>query len=245
MRQRQEPRHDRFVPRDEAEPSHLEQAAVARQQADDGAFARLRRHGGDADIEFGAADADPRRAVLRQPPFRDVEAGENFHARDQRLRRNARRRRHRAQQAVDAHAHDEAGAKRLDVNVAGAQLDRALQQVVERAHHRRAAGEIAQALDIVVGLLARSRRSLIGNGVVRLEPLVEQRRDVLERRHRDLDRRAEHDFRGANAGGIRGVGDRQPVMAVGRAHREDRGLAQEAAGESVEAGRSGQQAAAG
>ena len=38
----------------EAEPSHLEQAAVARQQADHGALARLRRHGGDADIEFGS-----------------------------------------------------------------------------------------------------------------------------------------------------------------------------------------------
>ena len=39
------------------------------------------------------------------------------------------------------------------MDVAGAQLDRALQQIVERAHHRRAAGEIAQALDVVVGLL--------------------------------------------------------------------------------------------
>ncbi len=72
VRQRQQARHDRFVPRDEAELADLEQAAVARQQADDGAFAVLRRHGGDADIEFGAADANPRRAVLRQPPLRDV-----------------------------------------------------------------------------------------------------------------------------------------------------------------------------
>ena len=32
------------------------------------------------------------------------------------------------------------------------------EQIVERPHHRRAAGEIAQALDVVVGLLAGSRR---------------------------------------------------------------------------------------
>ena len=137
----------------EPELAHLQQAAVARQQADDGALAMLRRHGRDADVDLAASDADARRAVLRQAPLGDVEAGENLDARDQRLRRDAVRRRQRAQQAVDAHAHHEPGAERLDMDVAGAQIDRALQEIVERAHHRRAAGEIAQALDVVVGLL--------------------------------------------------------------------------------------------
>ena len=82
------------------------------------------------------------------------------------------RRRHRAQQPVDAHAHDEPGAERLDVDVAGAQFDRALEQIVERAHHRRAAGEIAQALDVVVGLLGRSpSASVLGMALVAVEPL--------------------------------------------------------------------------
>ena len=241
VRQRQKTGHDPFVAGGKPELAHFEQAAVARQQADHRALAGLRRHGRDAHVEFGTADADPRRAVLRQPPLGDVETGENFHPRDQRLRRNARGRRHRAQQAVDAHPHHEAGAKRLDVNVAGAKLDRALEQIVERAHHRRAAGKIAQALDIVVGLLARSSRAFVRVGAVRLGALVEQRRDVLERRHRDFDRRAENDFGGANGRGVRGIGDREPITSVRRTHREDRGLAQEASRKSVEARRGSEQ----
>ena len=58
----------------------------------------------------------------------------------------------RAQQAVDAHAHDQAGAERLDVDVARAQLHRPFEQVVDRAHDRRAAREVAQVFDIVVGM---------------------------------------------------------------------------------------------
>ena len=47
-------RQDRLVVRGQAELADLEQAAVARQQADHGGFAVLRRHGGDADVELGA-----------------------------------------------------------------------------------------------------------------------------------------------------------------------------------------------
>ena len=83
--------------------------------------------------------------------------------------------------------------------------------------------------------------ALVGGGVVRLDALVEHGGDVLERRHRDLDRRAEHDFGGTNGGRIGGVGDRQAVAAVRRTHREDRGLAQEAPGEAVEAWRRSEQ----
>ena len=46
---------------------------------------------------------------------------------------------------------DESVAKRLDVNVAGPQLHGLFEQVVDRAHDRRAAREIAQALDVVLG----------------------------------------------------------------------------------------------
>ena len=225
VRQRQQPRHDRLVARGKAELAHFEQAAVARQQADHGALAVLRRHGGDADVELGAADAHARRAVLRQPPLGDVEAGQNLHARDQRLRRHAGRRRHRAQQAVDAHAHHEPGAERLDVNVAGAQLDRALEQIVERAHHRRAAGEIAQAFDVVVGLLARRlarprrRRAIVAS--MRWSSTVVMSSNEATATSTGC---AEHDFGGANGGGIGGIGDREAVAAVRRAQREDRGL---------------------
>ena len=112
----------RLVMRREAELADFEQAAVARQKADHGGFAVLRRHGGDADVEFGARDAHARGAVLRQAALGDVEAGQNLDARDQRRRQHAGGRRHGAQQAVDAHAHDEPGAERLDVDVGRAQL---------------------------------------------------------------------------------------------------------------------------
>ncbi len=44
--------------------------AVARQKRHRGALAVLRRHGGDANVDFRAADAQPRRAVLRQAAAR-------------------------------------------------------------------------------------------------------------------------------------------------------------------------------
>ena len=38
----------------------------------------LGRHGGDADVDFAIGHPQTRRAVLRQAPFRDVEASENL-----------------------------------------------------------------------------------------------------------------------------------------------------------------------
>ena len=71
----------------------LEQAAVARQQANDGGFAVLGRHAWRRGRRSRRAPTFSRaRAVLRQPPLGDVEAGENLDARDQRLRRRVRRR---------------------------------------------------------------------------------------------------------------------------------------------------------
>ena len=132
-----------------------QQPAILRQDADDGGFPVLRRHDGDADIDIGAPDAQPRGAVLRQTAFGDIEIGDDLDAGDHGLRQHAGRRRHRAQQAVDPHANHEPGRKRLDVNVAGAQLDGFFEQIVDGAHHRRAAGEIAQALDVVFTRLQR------------------------------------------------------------------------------------------
>ena len=54
VRQHQQLAQDRLVMRREAELADLEQAAVARQQADHGGLAVLRRHDGDADVELGA-----------------------------------------------------------------------------------------------------------------------------------------------------------------------------------------------
>ena len=120
------------------------------------------------------------------------------------------------------------------MDVAGAQFDGALEHVVERANDRRAAREIAQALDIVVGLLARRLRGSVRRRTIVLDALVQHRGDVLEGSHRNLDRLAEYDLGGANGGGIGGIGDRDAIAAVRRAEREDRGFAEKSTGESVE-----------
>jgi hypothetical protein len=56
----------------------------------------LRRHGGDADIDLGPPDPRPRGAILRQPAFGDVEAGQNLDARYDGLRRRIGRKRYGA-----------------------------------------------------------------------------------------------------------------------------------------------------
>jgi hypothetical protein len=111
------------------------------------------------------------------------------------LRQHAGRRRHHAQQAVDTKAHDEPRGKRLDVDVAGAQFHRLFQQIVDRAHDRRAACEIAQALDIVLTRLGRKARRQIG--IVLVQPMAEDDGEVLRCRDPDLNAWAKHDLRRA------------------------------------------------
>ena len=177
-----------------------------------------------------AADAQPRGAVLRQPPLGDVEAGEDLDARNQRLRHHAGRRRNGAQQPVDPHAHGEPGAERLDMDVAGAQLHRALEQIVEGAHHRRAARKIAQAVDIVVAVscLRRPRTPSASPPSSRSSTVVMSSNEAMT----SLDAVAEHDFCGPDRGGIGRIGDRQLDAAVGRPEREHHGLRAESAGKS-------------
>ena len=110
----------------------------------------LRRHGGDAHVELGARDAQARRAVLRQPPLGDVEAGQDLDAGDHGLRRNAARRRHGRSRPSIRIRTDQRGADRLDMNVAGAQFHRHLEKIVDGPDDRRAARQVAQVVDIVV-----------------------------------------------------------------------------------------------
>ena len=138
----------------------------------------LRRHDRDANVDVGAPCPQPRRAVLRQPPFGDIEVGHDLDAGNHRLRQHAGRRRNRPQQSIDAHAHDEATLKWLDVNVARAQFDRLFKQIVDRPHHRRAAGEIAQALDVVFAQL--HGRGATGVRFVLVETPVENDGEVLD-----------------------------------------------------------------
>ena len=126
------------------------------------------------------------------------------------------------------------------MNVAGAQLEGLLEQIVHGAHDRRSAGEVAQALDVVLGDLRGIGRAG-RRDVVLAETLIEYGGDVLERCHRNLDVAAEHDRGGAHCGGIAGVGDRQHHLAVGRPEWKHHHLAQESPGELLHQRRRRQQ----
>ena len=96
------------------------------------------------------------------------------------------RRVERAQKAVDAHADDQAAARRLEMDVAGVQLHRLVDQFVDRAHHWRAAGEVAQIVETVFA------RRFGGVGRRRGFPLFAERGgDVLKGGDDDGDRLAE------------------------------------------------------
>ena len=127
------------------------------------------------------------------------------------------------------------------MDVAGPKLDGPLEQIVERTHDRRAAGKITQAFDVVIRLLRRCPHAIVGVRIVGVDPLVEHGRDILERSDRDLDRRAEHKFGGANCSGVRK--DRRPQQVAAARCREGRivDLPEEAAGEAIETGRAGEQ----
>ena len=193
----------------------------------------LGRHGGDANVDVQARHLEPRRAVLRQPPLGDVEAGENLDARNQRLRQRVRRRGNRSQQAVDAHAHIETIAHRFDVNVARPKVDRFFQEIVDGAHDRRAAGEVAQAVDAFfggAGSLADGRRRPLLFGT---QALRQGRRDIVERGDGDHDRTAEHDLGAPLRDDIGRIGDSETKSSVACVEGKHHGLAQEASREAI------------
>ncbi len=68
----------------EAEFVERQENFPARQQAQRNAFTIDRRHGGNADVNLLALDADVDASVLRQAFFRNVHAAHHLDARDER-----------------------------------------------------------------------------------------------------------------------------------------------------------------
>ena len=127
-----------------------------------------RGHDGNAQVVVLAADADAHAAVLGQTAFGDVQAAHDLEARGQRQLHLLGRRRGVHQHAVDAVAQAQHLFERLDMNVAGAVLDRLDQNQVGQLDDRRffaGGGELVEVdlldrlpgdLDIVrIGLLVR------------------------------------------------------------------------------------------
>ena len=115
------------------------------------------------------------------------------------------------------------------MNVAGAQLHGPFEQVVDRAHDRRTARQIAQILDIVVGM-----REIRFGGIGRRQIFLAQAGgqnggDVLERGNHRAHSTAEHDLGGAHRRRVDRVADGKAITAVGGLKRENRHLEQKAA----------------
>ena len=138
----------------EAQPAQVvEIARGAVEQAHHHAFAVERRQRGDAQVHFAAQDLDLDAAVLRQAALGDVQLGHQLQARDDGGLQLARRRLLVEQHAVHAEADAELLLERLDVDVAGALLERVGDHGVHQADDRRLAGHVAQVLEIGGGLL--------------------------------------------------------------------------------------------
>ena len=100
-------------------------------------------------IHFAAQRLDLDAAVLRQAALGDVQLGHQLHARNDGGLQLARRRVLIEQHAVDAIADAEFFFERLDVNVAGALLDRLRDHGVHQPDDRRLAGHVAQMFQIL------------------------------------------------------------------------------------------------
>ena len=80
-----------------------------------------------------------------------------------------REQRKRSQQAVDAHPHREPVPHRFDVDIACAHVHGFLDEVVDGAYHRRAAREIAEAVNALIGDRDARGQALSGSADRRLQ----------------------------------------------------------------------------
>ena len=125
---------------------------------------------------------------------------------------------------------ERSGPRRLDVNVAGAQVDGLLHKRVERAHHGGAAGEIAQIVEAL--LLRRAARRRLARLLVARAGL-ERAGDILERGDDDAGGAVQRDLGRAQSFRVGGIGHRDADAALDGRERKERGLAQEAFAEAA------------
>src|SRR5215468_9420776 len=202
MRQRQQTAQCSFIAGDQSDLAQVEQPSIARQQAYDHALAVLGRHGSDTNIDISPAGPRSRGSVLRQTAFRNVETSEDLDTRYDSLRRRVRRKRDGAENSVNSHTHNQSGPEWFDVDVAGSQFHRTLQQIVDGPHHGRPARQIAQAVDVVIAGPALGLRNIHGICDSLFEPPLEDRNDVVKGSDDDPDSTAADDFRGPDCGAV-------------------------------------------
>ncbi len=198
----------------EAELRHVEHQLVLVEETHDDLLAEERRQARHAEVDVlrhaVVLEADLDAAVLRQALLRDVELRHDLDARRDRVAELHRRLHDVVEQAVDAVADAQLLLVRLDVDVAGALLDRRHQDDVHQLDDRR--------------LLALLGEHLGADLLELLEDLdvagVAEDRHVLERLAGDLEGARRR--RGAAAGGLAVVPrDRLDDRGLGRDDRLD------------------------
>ena len=218
----------------EAELAELEQAAIARQQADDRRLAVLRRHGGDADVDLGARDAagaprpscGRRRSAMLSPArilMREMSACGSACAGGAtgRSRPSTRMRTMRPLRL------------RLDMDVARAQLDRPFDEIVDGAHDRSAARQVAQAVDAFFRFDASGGGRAGGVDFVAAEALAQRGLDVVEGGDPDLDRPRKGDLDRLAGVAIAWIRHGEAETALAGHERIDRCVAQKTPGEML------------
>ncbi len=128
-------------------------------------LAKRSRHGGEPQLNFLAVAVlgfDP--AVLRQAFFRNIHPAQNFQAAQHRVHNRHRQLINIVQNTVDPEPHIALLAARLDVNIAGALVERILQQPVDQIDHMLIVGVQIGAftqLDQLFEILAFRRAAIV------------------------------------------------------------------------------------
>ncbi len=144
----------------EAQRREVHRQRPAIEDAQHRAFAVNRRHQRDAEVDVLAAHRQADAPVLGDAAFGDVQPGHDLDARENGRRQGARRRFDLVKHAVDAVAHAKIALAGLDMDVGGARLDRAADEMIHQPDDRGIAGTVADAVGIFGGCLRDVARGL-------------------------------------------------------------------------------------
>ena len=203
----------------QAELGVVELDGGAVEDAQDDLLAVQRRDRRNPKVDLVTAHRQLDTAVLRQPPFGDVEPRHDLDARDDRGLQPRRRRLDLVQHAVIAIAYPQPVRKRLEMNVRGVRLDRPRDQLIDEPDDRRLTGEVLEPLRILFRRLGVGDHvvehllgvaSLAELGIEPLEGGFELDRHGDRDRHRSAERRRD----GISSKDVEriGHGERRPII---------------------------------
>ena len=169
------------------------------EQAQHDPFAKGGRDDRNAHVDIPACDAQPDTAVLGQAFLRDVEPGHDFDSRGDRRLNVLGRVDDVVHHAVNPETDHQVGLERLDVNIAGAVLDRLRQESIDQLDNGRSVIGFQQVLGFlrqfaghqVQTLLAQVDHQIVRSAGRLVVSAIDRLGDYFERRNHRLDRFAE------------------------------------------------------